>query len=59
MRKHIWSFGVTLMAWTLVSGCTAWQDSSPPGLGKWNNERRILQEAKNDPFPSPEQVGIK
>ncbi|TWU24662.1 hypothetical protein Pla144_35480 [Bythopirellula polymerisocia] len=50
---------VALLAWNLVTGCTSWQNSSPPGLGNWSNERRTLQEAKNDPFPSPGQVGIK
>lgn len=43
-----------------LSGCQSWQ--SPigfPGLGFSQDERQIVQEAQNDPFPTPLQVGLK
>ena len=42
------------------SGCQIWQSSSViPGMGSKQSERRVLREAKNDPFPSPSDVGMK
>jgi hypothetical protein len=50
--------GVLLIA--ALAGCQSWQ-SSPglPGLGASKVERRIVKQAQNDPFPSPDQVGIE
>ncbi len=50
--------GVALLVTSV--GCSAWQSSaSLPGLGTWNEERNILKKVKNDPFPTPQQVGLK
>ncbi len=49
--------GACLMA---VCGCQTWQSSSAiPGMGSKQSERQVLREAKNDPFPSPSDVGMK
>jgi hypothetical protein len=50
--------GITLIA--ALSGCQSIQ-SAPglPGLGASRAERGIVKQAKNDPFPSPDQVGLK
>ena len=44
----------------VLAGCQTWQ-SSPglPGLGFSKVERQIVKQAKNDPFPSPKQVGME
>lgn len=43
-----------------ASGCTPWQTASTlPGLESWKDERAIVKKAQNDPFPSPQQVGLK
>jgi len=42
------------------SGCQTWHASSAiPGLKSKQGERQVLREAKNDPFPSPSEVGMK
>jgi hypothetical protein len=50
--------GVLLIA--ALTGCQSWQ-SSPgiPRLGASKVERRIVKQAQNDPFPSPDQVGME
>jgi|GEM_PF-1836060 len=54
-----WQCAVLLIL--LVStGCSSWQSSGGlPGLTAWNEERSILKKVKNDPFPTPQQVGLK
>ena len=43
-----------------LPGCQAWQSSTGiPGLDGWSEDSKIEKSAKNDPFPSPQQVGLK
>jgi hypothetical protein len=50
--------GLLLIA--ALSGCQSWQSSHGiPGLGASKKERGIVKQARNDPFPSPEQVGME
>lgn len=43
-----------------LAGCQSWQTSTGlPGLGASKVERQIVKQAKNDPFPSPNQVGME
>ncbi len=43
----------------LSSGCQTWHASSAiPGLNGKKGEKLVLQQAKNDPFPSPSDVGL-
>lgn len=43
-----------------LSGCSTWNSAgSLPGLESWKDERAVIKKAKNDPFPSPQQVGLK
>ncbi len=43
----------------VVSGCQAWHSSAAiPGLTTTTGERKVLRQAKNDPFPSPADVGM-
>lgn len=45
---------------TILSGCQTWHTASAiPGLSANRGERQVLRQAKNDPFPSPSEVGIK
>ena len=42
-----------------LCGCQAWQGShSLPGAGLTKQQKRIVENVDNDPFPSPQQVGI-
>jgi hypothetical protein len=44
----------------LTTGCQVWNSSgSIPGLNSWSKDHTYAKQAKNDPFPSPEQVGLK
>jgi hypothetical protein len=44
----------------LTTGCQVWNSSgSIPGLNNWSKDLTYAKQAKNDPFPSPEQVGLK
>lgn len=48
------------MGLIVSSGCQTWHSSSAlPGLKSKQGERQVLREAKNDPFPSPSEVGMK
>ncbi len=41
-------------------GCQSWTGGSGgPGATGRHDEREIVKLVKNDPFPSPEQVGLK
>jgi len=41
-------------------GCQSWQSSaSLSGLTASKDERLVVKQAKNDPFPSPSDVGIE
>jgi hypothetical protein len=56
-RTILWSLAVGLMS---IVGCQTWNSSTGlPGLGKWQQERQVVKLAQNDPFPTPEQVGLK
>lgn len=51
----------TLLTLGLIasSGCQMWHSSSAiPGMASKQGERKVLREAKNDPFPSPSDVGL-
>lgn len=55
-----WQYLVCIMLLLISAGCTSWQSPTGlPGLGTWNEERNILKKVKNDPFPTPQQVGLK
>jgi hypothetical protein len=52
------TLGVVLIS--ALAGCQSWQSSTGiPGLGASKVERQIVKQAKNDPFPSPDQVGME
>jgi hypothetical protein len=43
-----------------LAGCQTWQSKmGVPGLSFSQGERQIVKQAKNDPFPSPDQVDMK
>ncbi|NOY29859.1 MAG: hypothetical protein GXP28_06675 [Planctomycetes bacterium] len=52
-----------LAGWAMLVamiGCQSWQSSSVlPGLTATKDERLVVKQAKNDPFPSPSDVGIQ
>lgn len=43
-----------------VTGCQTWRSSSAiPGIKTSRKEnKKVIEQAKNDPFPSPGQVGL-
>jgi len=41
------------------SGCQSWRSAAVPGLSSKQGERQILKQAKQDPFPSPSDVGMQ
>lgn len=50
----------TLMGLLVIAGCQSWhQPSAIPGLDQWANDKAVVKKAANDPFPSPQQVGLK
>ena len=52
------SAGILLLL--AFTGCQSWQSPSVlPGLTASKGERLVMQQAKNDPFPSPSEVGMK
>ena len=52
------ALGITLIC--ALAGCQVWQSNlGAAGLGFSQGERQIVKQAKNDPFPSPDQVGMK
>jgi hypothetical protein len=64
MAKHYWinkALGISAFLIILgVSGCSGWHSSAAlPGLNTWKDERAVVKKAQNDPFPSPQQVGLK
>jgi len=62
MRKYSTQFRflTALLVLTATIGCQSWQTSSIlPGLTTTKGERLIKKQAKNDPFPSPSDVGFK
>ena len=57
--QHV-RIAAALACLTLLAGCQTWQPSPGlPGLGFSKVERQIVKQAKNDPFPSPKQVGME
>lgn len=60
MRGCIYLSALGLLLLTAITGCTSWQTTPGlPGLSEWNEERAVLKKVKNDPFPTPQQVGLK
>jgi len=50
---------VAMLLVCVFTGCQAWQSSSAlPGLLVSKAERQAVDQAKNDPFPSPSDVGM-
>lgn len=66
MRQHV-EFAGRLSVWAVMfggllvsTGCQTWRSAAViPGLSSTSGERAILTQAKNDPFPSPADVGMK
>ena len=56
-----WLRAACLATATMVasSGCQALHSSAIPGMSLESGDRQILRQAKQDPFPSPSDVGIK
>lgn len=51
---------LALLGLLAVGGCSGWHSSAAlPGLNSWKDERAVVKKAQNDPFPSPQQVGLK
>jgi hypothetical protein len=48
--------GAAAFVLTLAAGC---QTLLPSKLTNFGEDRRILKQAQNDPFPSPADVGIE
>jgi hypothetical protein len=49
-----------LLSVVSTCGCSGWHSSGAlPGLHTWKDERAVVKKAQNDPFPSPQQVGLK
>lgn len=43
----------------MSSGCQTWRSSSAlAGMGTKKGDKQTVKEAKNDPFPSPADVGL-
>ncbi len=61
LMQSIWSrLTVGVVLTFALAGCQSWQSSTGiPGLGFSKVERQIVKQAKNDPFPSPKQVGME
>ena len=61
LMQGIWSrLTVGFAILFALAGCQSWQSSTGiPGLGFSKVERQIVKQAKNDPFPSPKQVGME
>ena len=62
MRSHrtepwaVVALGVSL----LLTGCQSLMPGGPaPGVTSRTSEKQIAKLAKNDPFPTPQQVGIR
>ena len=55
--RSVWAlFSVGLL---VSAGCQTWRSAAViPGLSSTSGERAILSQAKNDPFPSPSDVGM-
>ena len=42
-----------------LCGCQSWQSGSAlPGVGLSKKEKQIVNRVGDDPFPTPQQVGI-
>ena len=42
-----------------ATGCQSWHTSAVlPGLIATKGERQVVKQARNDPFPSPRDVGM-
>jgi len=57
-----WLCAVSSVVILLVAGtgCQTWRSSAAiPGLFPQKGERKILRQAKQDPFPSPSDVGMR
>lgn len=51
---------IAMLLTLFLPGCQTWQSSTGiPGLDGWSEDSKIEKSAKNDPFPSPQQVGLK
>ncbi len=45
---------------TFSVGCAMWRSASAiPHISSKQGEREVLEQAKNDPFPSPADVGLQ
>ena len=48
-----------LVSLTVTNGCQTWHSGSAiSGLTAKASEREAIRQAKNDPFPSPSDVGM-
>lgn len=58
--SHALRLSVALLLFCGMTGCQVWNASSIlPGLTASKSERVVMKQAKNDPFPSPRDVGMK
>ena len=60
LRFDRWLCAMSLIVGMGISGgCQTWQTSAViPSFGATSGERQVVRQAKNDPFPSPRDVGI-
>jgi len=59
MQKMAPRFLAVLFLLFVSHGCQSWQTSSAfTGLTASKGERLVVKQAKNDPFPSPSDVGF-
>jgi len=61
MRIKRWLSTTSLLGTVVIasSGCQSWHSAAIPGLASKQGERQVLRQAKQDPFPSPSDVGMK
>ncbi|MEM8944515.1 MAG: hypothetical protein AAGD11_04965 [Planctomycetota bacterium] len=60
IQRRVGPIGLVLGGMIACCGCQTWQSTAAiPGMGAKRNETKVLQQAKNDPFPSPSDVGLK
>lgn len=58
-RGHLTLSGTLAIALALSAGCQAWTSSPLPVGLNTKSERKVMRQAKQDPFPSPKDVGIE
>ena len=60
LLRRIVRYSLLLFVGGSLTGCHLWHaPSSLPGWGLSSKERKIVEQSINDPFPSPDEVGMQ